>query len=68
MNNPMQMMMYQMMNNPRYANNSMAQNIFSMAMNGDIKGIEQFGRNIANERGVNFDEEFQKFKKQHGMK
>jgi hypothetical protein len=69
MNNPIKLMLQQqMMSNPQYANNPMAQNIFSMAMNGNIKGVEQFGRNIAKERGVNFDEEFQKFKKQHGVK
>jgi hypothetical protein len=77
MMNPMQIMsamrnpqafLQQMMNNPQFANNPMAQNIFNMAKNGDVKGIEQFGRNIASERGTNFDEEFAKFKSQFGMK
>jgi hypothetical protein len=77
MNNPIQLMqmmknpqamLQQMMNNSQFANNPMAQNIFNMAKNGNVKEIEQLGRNIAKERGINFDEEFQKFKKQHGMK
>jgi hypothetical protein len=75
--NPMQMMnairnpkafLQQMMNNPQYTNNPMARNIFDMVQKGDIAGVEQFGRNVAQSRGVDFDKEYQNFMNQFGMK
>lgn len=61
--NPQQMVM-NMMNNPQMANNPIAKNMFNMAKNGDLKGIEQMGRNIAKERGIDFDKAFNDFKNQ----
>lgn len=62
--NPLQFLLNKLMTSPKIANNPMAQNVLDMAKNGDVSGIEQFGRNIAKERGVDFDAEFQAFKNQ----
>lgn len=59
-----QAMMKQMMGNSQIANNPMAKNIIDMAQNGNISGIEQLGRNIAKERGIDFDKAFSDFKSQ----
>ena len=65
--NPQQLVQ-QMMNNPRIANNPLAKNMFDMAQKGDIQGIETIGRNMAKERGVDFDKAFSQFKNQFGIK
>ena len=61
--NPQQMVM-KIMNNPQMANNPIAQNMLNMAKNGDLQGIEEMGRNIAKERGIDFDKAFNDFKNQ----
>lgn len=48
-------------------NNPMAQNVLKMANSGDYNGIVNLGRNIAKERGLDFDTEFNKFKNTLGM-
>jgi hypothetical protein len=45
-----------------------ANNLLNMIQNNDISGIESFGRNVAQSRGMDFDSEFAKFKSQFGMK
>lgn len=70
--NPMQMLqgmnpqqfIQKMMSNNQIMSNPMAKNIINMAQKGDLSGIERFGRNIAKERGIDFDQEFAKFKNQ----
>jgi len=75
--NPMQMIQMlksggnpqtMIMNMLKQQNNPMAQNMMSMVQNNDISGIEQFGRNIAKERGIDFDKAFSDFKNQFPMK
>jgi hypothetical protein len=66
--NPMQMMFNQMMNRLKNANTPQANNMLDMINNNDVSGIEKFGRNVAQARGVDFDSEFAKFKNQFGMK
>lgn len=61
--NPQQMVM-KMMNNPQMSNNPIAKNMLNMAKNGDLQGIEEMGRNIAKERGIDFDKAFNDFKNQ----
>ena len=61
--NPQQIIQ-NMMGNNEIMKNPMAKTILGMAKNGDIAGVEQLGRNIAKERGVDFDQEFAKFKNQ----
>lgn len=63
MKNP-QAFIQQMMNNSQVMRNPMAKNIIDMAQKGDVAGIEQMGRNIAKEKGIDFDKAFSDFKKQ----
>ena len=63
MKNP-QVFIQQMMNNSQVMSNPMAKNIIDMAQKGDVAGIEQMGRNIAKEKGIDFDKAFSDFKKQ----
>jgi hypothetical protein len=66
--NPQAFLQQMMNNNPQMKNNPMAQNILNMAQSGNVSGIEQFGRNMAKERGVDFDQAFSDFKNQFGVK
>lgn len=45
--------------NPLYAN------LLSMAKDGRTADIEAFARNVAKEKGIDFDKEFSRFKKQY---
>jgi hypothetical protein len=62
------MMYQQAMNRLKQSNSPQANNVLDMINRGDISGVEQFGRNIAQSRGVDFDTEFAKFKSRFGMK
>lgn len=42
--------------------NSIAVNLIQMINSGDSRGIEQVARNIAKEKGIDFDKEFNSFK------
>lgn len=57
-----QNMLKQMMGNNQIMSNPMGKNIMEMAQSGNISGIEELGRNIAKERGVDFDKAFAEFK------
>ncbi len=48
-------------------NSPMGQNLLKMAQSGDGKGIEQVARNLCSQRGLDFDTEFAKFKRQLGL-
>ena len=63
MRNP-QEFMQKMMDNSQVMQNPIAKNIIDMAQKGDVAGIEQMGRNIAKEKGIDFDKAFSDFKKQ----
>ena len=63
MKNP-QAFIQQIMSNSQVMRNPIAKNIIDMAQKGDVEGIEQMGRNIAKERGIDFDKAFSDFKKQ----
>lgn len=43
-------------------NNPIFQNAMDLAKKGDMAALEQIARNLAQQRGLNFDEEFNKFK------
>ena len=49
-------------------NNPMANNLLQMAENGNTSGIEQIARNICAQKGLDFDKEFNSFKRQLGIK
>lgn len=42
--------------------NPMFSQLIEMANKGDSKGVENFARNLLKERGMDFDEEFAKFR------
>lgn len=71
--NPMQILSMLKSGNPQtvavnllrqQGNNPMAQSMIDMVQNNDISGIEQLGRNVAKERGLDFDKAFADFKSQ----
>ena len=62
--NPQQIIQQMLKDNCQFANNPIVMNMLDMAKSGDISGIEQIGRNIAKEKGIDFDKEFSKFKNQ----
>lgn len=73
MMNPMQMLrgmgsprqfIQNMMGNSQIMSNPMAKNIMGMAQKGDFAGVEQLGRNIAKEKGIDFDQAFAQFRNQ----
>lgn len=51
----------------RAAGNPMLETLLQMAQNGDSQGIEQFARNVAKEKGGNFDQQFSNFRKTLGV-
>lgn len=67
MSNPKQLVQ-QVMSNPKIVNNPIAKNMFDMAQKGDTQGVESIGRNVAKERGIDFDKAFNQFKNQFGIK
>lgn len=63
--NPQQMVMNMLQN--MGGSNPMANNVLNMAQSGNTQQIETFARNICKEKGVSFDDEFAKFKRQYGL-
>lgn len=45
----------------------MGDNLLRLAQNGDTAGIEKIARNMAAERGLDFDKEFAAFRKKFGF-
>ena len=43
------------------------QNLLVLAQKKDTKGIENVARNMAKERGIDFDSEFNSFKQMFGL-
>ena len=63
-----QQFLQSMIGNSQIMQNPMARNIIDMAQKGDVEGIEQMGRNIAKEKGIDFDKAFSDFKKQFPLR
>ena len=63
--NPQQMLMGMLQGVA--GNNPMAANVLNMVQSGNTQGLESFARNICQGRGVSFDDEFAKFKRQCGL-
>lgn len=63
--NPQQIAMNMLQNVA--GNNPMAGNVLNMAQNGNYQQLEAFARNVCNGRGVSFDQEFSKFRRQLGI-
>lgn len=62
--NPQQLVMGFLQNN----STPMGRNLYQLAQSGDTRQIEQIARNVCAQRGVNFDQEFNSFKQQLGIK
>lgn len=45
----------------------MGDNLINLAHSGNTKEIEKIARNIAAQKGVDFDKEFEAFRKQYGF-
>ena len=65
--NPEQLMLF-MLEQQALSGNPLLSNLVSLAKEGKGKDIEQIARNIVNEKGLDFDVEFNKFKTQFGIK
>ena len=66
MNNPIQMIKNLVMN--KTINNPILKEVITKAQKGDTKGVEEFARNFLKEQGRNYDEEFDKFINDLGLK
>lgn len=60
--NPQQLIMSIMQNN----NNPILQNAMNLAQNGNAAALQNLARNLAQQKGLNFDEEFARFKNSLG--
>ena len=60
--NPVQILLGILSNNMPN-NNPIYQNLSSMIQNKDVSGLEAFARNLAREKGIDFDTEFANFKR-----
>lgn len=63
--NPEQVMMYYLQSS--LSNSPFGQNVIEMAKNHDKAGLEKIVRNLCEQRGVNFDAEFNAFKQSLGL-
>ena len=63
--NPQQLMLNILQQ--RTQGNPLMQNLFQLAQNNDTSAIEKIARNIYSERGLDFDKEFNSFKKTLGL-
>ena len=63
--NPEQMMMSMLEQSAQ--NNPILENLLNMAKNNDSEGIESYVRNVAKEKGIDYDKEFNSFKQMFGL-
>lgn len=63
--NPQQFVQ-QMMNNSQVMQNPIAKNAIKMMQNGDEKGLEEMGRNLCKERGIDPQDAMDKIKSMFG--
>ena len=63
--NPQQIMMNFLQ--AQAQNSPMAENLLTLAQNGNGKAIEEIARNLYKERGLDFDKEFNAFKQTFGL-
>lgn len=64
--NSMKQIVMNMLEN-QSAQNPIFANLLQLAKNNDTKGIEQFARNMVKERGLDFDTEFNNFRKKYNL-
>lgn len=64
--NPQHMVMSMLEQNANQGN-AIAANLMQLAKQGNTREIEQIARNIAKEKGIDFDKEFNSFKQTFGL-
>lgn len=64
--NPQQLLMSVLQQ--QASQNPMSANLLQLMQNGNFGDIESIARNLAKERGIDFDKEFSAFKRQFGVK
>ena len=64
--NPQQVVLSMLEQNANQGN-AVAANLMQLARQGNTREIEQIARNIAKEKGVDFDKEFNSFKQMFGL-
>ena len=64
--NPQQLLMSILQGN--MGNTPMGQNLMTLVQNGDKQGLEKIARNLCQQKGVNFDQEFNAFKQRLGIR
>ena len=64
--NPQQIVMNMLQE--RMSQTPMGKNLITLAQNNQTAQIEQIARNICNQRGIDFDKEFNSFKDSLGIK
>lgn len=64
--NPQQLLMSVLQQ--QASQNPMSANLLQLMQNGNFEDIESIARNLAKERGIDFDKEFSAFKQQFGVK
>ena len=64
--NPQQVVLSMLEQNASQGN-AVAANLMQLARQGNTREIEQIARNIAKEKGVDFDKEFNSFKQMFGL-
>ena len=62
--NPQQLMLSIL---ERQAGSPMGRNLLNLARNGQTAEIEKIARNLCKERGMDFDQEFMKFRQMFGI-
>ena len=50
-----------------YAGSPLGKNLLNLARNGQTSEIEKIARNLCKERGMDFDQEFMKFRQMFGI-
>lgn len=65
--NPQQLMMRVLEQQSVQGGNPIYGNLLNMAKNGQTADIERFARNLAKEQGIDFDKEFNAFKRRFGL-
>lgn len=63
--NPQQLVLGMM--EQQMSGNPMGENLINLAKQGDSASIEQIVRNIAQSKGINFDQEFASFRQMLGL-
>lgn len=64
--NPQQIVMG-MLEQRAQQGNPVFKNLLNMVQQGDTQGVETIVRNMAREKGIDFDTEFNSFKRQFGL-